>query len=184
MLSLKTVGRSFEVPLEVTWNGSGTILAVISETDQTQIPSYIFVPPRQLARVKTPTALKPRHVVKTPSGLEYIVGENGPSEQIEGVLWQSFRLFQVTHYLPWRRRGTVVDPVTKLKKEGAMVELGEIPIAIEPTDREEDERRLSTRIEEARYLAAHQIKSDDYVGDYRATRADEMLGITIGMLSY
>lgn len=184
MLTLKTVGRSFEVPLKVTWNGSGVIHAVISETDQSQIPSYVFVPPRQLARVKHPTALRTRHVVKTPSGLEYIVGENGPSEQIEGVLWQSFRLFQVTDYLLWTRRGEKLDPVTRLKREGKPESLGLIPLAVEPTDREEDERRLATRIEQARYISAHPLQADDYVGDYRIVRADDVLGVTIGMLNY
>lgn len=184
MLSLKTVGRAFETPLEIVGGGSGTVLAVIGETDQTQIPSYVFVPPRQLARVVFPTALRPRHVVRTPSGNQYIVAENGPSEQVEGVLWQSFRLFEVTHHLMWSRRQTILDTVTRLPKEGNIEELGVIPLALEPTDREVDERRLSTQIEMARYLAAADVKADDLIGEHRVVRADTTLGITIGMVTY
>lgn len=184
MLSLETVGRRFEVPLKIIGGGSGVVYAVISEADQTQIPSYVFVPPRHLVRLRYPTALHPRHVVQTPTGMRFIVGDNGPSEQVEGVLWQSFRLFQVTHDVRWVRRGKTLDPVTKLMREGAPVDMGLIPVAIEPTDREENDRHLSTSAEQARYIAAAMIHSDDMLGDYRANRADEVLGVTIGMLTY
>jgi hypothetical protein len=184
MLSLQTVGRAFEVPLKIIGNGSGTVMAVMGETDQTQIPSYVFVPPRQLARVVYPTALKPRHVVETPSGLQFIVAENGPSEHVEGILWQSLRMFRVTHHLQWTRRTKVIDPVTRLSTEGPPQNMGVIPLALEPTDREVDERRLSTQIEMARYLSAEDIRSDDLLGEHRVVRADEILGITIGMVTY
>lgn len=184
MLSLKTVGRRFEVPLKVISGGSGIVHAIISETDQTQIPSYIFVPPRRIARVLHPTALKPRHVVETPIGMRFIVGENGPSEQVEGVLWQSFRLFQVTHQLSWTRRKSVIDAVTKQKREDGIQNLGMIHVALEPTDREEDERRLATQVEKARYITNADVRSDDLIGDYRVIRSDEMLGVTIGMVQY
>jgi hypothetical protein len=184
MLSLKTVGKRFETSLKVIAGGSGTVSGIITETDQSQVPSYIFVPPRHIFRMTYPTALKVGQVVETPTKLRFIVGDNGPSEQTEGVLWQSFRLFQATHYLPWTRRSTVMDPTTHLEKDGPVIRQGDIWIAIEPTDREELDRRIRASAERARFIAGVDIKADDLIGDYEVIRADLQLGLQIGVLTY
>ena len=184
MLTLKTVGRTFEVPLRVVEGGTGTIYGVLSEAPQDTIPSYIFVPSRRVLRVTWPTALKFGQVVEAAAGTRFILGSNGSSEQPEGVLWQGFRLFEVTQKVRWTRRGKVIDPITRLEKEGVDIDMGLISVAIEPTDREDAERRIHTSVEKARFIAGADIQPDDMLGNYKVVRSDLQLGLKIGMLSY
>ena len=80
--------------------------------------------------------------------------------------------------------GTVIDPITRQKAEGAMQDLGNIWVAIEPTDREELERRMSASHERARFLAAEDVRADDLIGEYEVIRSDPQLGLKIGFLTY
>lgn len=181
-LSLKTVGKRFEITLSVIDRGSGRIAGVMTETDQSQVPSYIFVPPRHVFRTAFPTALKPGMVVQTPAGMRYLVGENGPSEQTEGTLWMSFRLYQITGRYSWVRRTTTIDPITKTPRAGAPTALGNIWAVIEPTDREEPDRKMQLSMEKARFLSGHPVEADDLLGPYRVLRSDHVLGVYIGFL--
>jgi len=160
------------------------VSGIITETDQSQVPSYIFVPPRHIYRMTYPTALKVGQVVETPTNLRFIVGDNGPSEQSEGVLWQSFRLFQATHYLPWTRRTTTIDPITRLDRDAVPEDKGNIWVAIEPTDREELDRRIKHSAERARFISGENVEADDLIGDYEVIRSDRQLGLQIGVLTY
>jgi hypothetical protein len=174
--------KRFLAPVEVISGGSGTLRGIISETDQSQVPSYIFVAPRHVFRVMSPTATRLGMVIRTPNGEVYIVGDNGPSEHAQGTLWESFRLFRATHRLPWRQRTTIIDPVTKQKTEGPLVSRGDIWIAVEPTDREEAERRMNSSFERARYITPADVEADDLIGDHKVIRADLQLGLKIGFL--
>lgn len=184
MVSLASVSNRFEISLTVIAGGSGVLRGIVSETDQSQVPSYIFVSPRHVLRTRHPTAARIGMVVQTPNGEVYILGDNGPSEQAGGTIWDSFRMFRATGKLPWRRRGTVIDPITRQKAEGAMQDLGNIWVAIEPTDREELERRMSASHERARFLAAEDVRADDLIGEYEVIRSDPQLGLRIGFLTY
>src|SRR3546814_3074190 len=77
-------------------------------------------------------------VVRTQNGEVFIVGDNGPGEHAQGILWESFRLFRATGQMSWKRRTTTVDPITRQKVDGDPLDLGKIWIAIEPTDRSEE----------------------------------------------
>lgn len=184
MLSLKTVGRRFETEAEIIAGGSGKVRGIITETDQNQAPSYIFIAPRHIFRTRWPTPVRPGMVMQTEASGLFILGDNGPSERSEGVLFQSFRMFQVTHKLRWQRRGRILDPITRLETEGVQQDLGDIYVAIEPTDREELDRRIAMSAEKARILTGVAIQADDMVGDYKVVRADVQLGIRVGMLEY
>ena len=187
MLSLKTVGRRFEVTLKVIEGGTGQVTGVLIETDQTQAPSYVFVPPRRIFRVNTPTVLQLGMVLQSPHGMRYLIGANGPSEQPEGVLWQSYRLYQVTQQVEWKRRTKVKHPVTNEYTDGPMQSLGFIWAVIEPTDREELDRRAHLSAEKARVLTGREILADDLlVGEntYEVIRSDKVLGLRVGFLTY
>lgn len=186
-LTLKSVGRRFEVTLDVIEGGTGQVTGVLIETDQTQAPSYVFVPPRRIFRVNTPTVLPLGVVLRSPHGMRYLVGANGPSEQPEGVLWQSYRLYQVTQQVEWRRRTRIKDPITNEDRDGPVESLGLIWATIEPTDREELDRRAHLSAEKARVLTGREILADDILvgeNEYEITRVDKVLGLRVGFVTY
>src|SRR3546814_10157539 len=110
-------------------------------------------------------------VLLTQNGEVFIVGDNGPGEHAQGIRWESFRLFRATGQMSWKRRTTTVDPITRQKVDGDPLDLGKIWIAIEPTDREENERRMNTSFERARFITASDFRADDLIGDYAVIRS-------------
>ncbi len=182
MVSLASVTDRFLTSLKVIVGGSGTLRGIISETDQTQVPSYIFVSPRHVLRTRHPSPVRLGMVIRTLAGETYIVGDNGPSEHAQGILWDSYRLFRATHLVTWRRRTKVTDPVTKQKTDGPIENLGQIWVGIEPTDREENERRMNTSFERARFITGAEVQSDDLLDEYEVIRSDVQLGLRIGFL--
>lgn len=180
MLSRKTIHKNFQARFQIVDGGSGFVMGNISEADQSQIPAYAFVSDRHVFRVNYPTALKSGMVIKSPAGDLYIVADNGPSEQEIGILWQSFRLFAVTHKLPWSRRTKVNDPVTLQPREGVKQSLGDIYVTLETLDREEEDRRIGASFEKYRIIAGRQLLHDDLVGEHTVIRSDKSLGVWIG----
>lgn len=183
MASLTKVGRRFEVPFTVIEGGSGVIRGVMSEADQKQIPVYAFVNPRHILRTTVKTALRAGMVLRSPAGSVFIVGNNGPSEQPEGTLWMSWRLFEATVQVSWKRRKKVTDVVTELERDDGFDNLGTIWAAIEPLDRELSDFRMSANFEQARIITGRNILHDDLVDDRKVTRAETSLGVVIGVLT-
>lgn len=183
MASLTKVGRRFEVPFTIVEGGSGVIHGVMSEADQKQIPVYAFVNPRHVLRTTIKTALRAGMVLRSPAGAYLIVGNNGPSEQPEGPLWQSWRLFDATGRYTWQRRKKVTDPVTHLERDDGYEDMGMMWAALEPLDRELSDFRMSGSFEQARLIAGKQFRHDDLIDGRKVTRADLTLGVTIGVLT-
>lgn len=183
MASLTRVGRRYEVPFTILEGGSGTVHGHIAEADQGQIPSFQFIPARQILRTPARTALKLAMVIRSPAGVVYIVGENGPSEQREGQLWQSWRLFEATGRFKWQRRVKGIDPVTHLERDDGLEDLGTIWCAVEPLDREVGDFRMSASFEQARVITGQPIRHDDLIDERKVSRADAILGVYIGTLT-
>jgi hypothetical protein len=183
MASLTKLGRRFEVPLTVIEGGSGVIHGVISEADQKQIPVYAFVNPRHVLRTTAKSAVRAGMVIRTPGGSVFIVGDNGPSEQPEGTIWMSWRLFEATQQVKWQRRKKVTDVVTHLEKDEGLDELGTFWAAIEPLDREVGDFRMSASFEQSRIITGKVIQHDDLIDGRKVTRAELALGVTIGVLT-
>lgn len=183
MASLSKVGRRFEVPLTIIEGGSGIVRGVLSETDQKQIPVYAFVNSRHVLRTPVATTLKVGMVLRTASNTVFIVGENGPSEQSEGTIWLSWRLFQATGKFRWQRRQKIVDPVTELERDSGLQDMGEIWCAVEPLDREVSDFRMSASFAQARIITGRPVKTDDLVDGRKVSRAEPSLGIIIGVLT-
>jgi hypothetical protein len=182
MLSRKTIHKQFQSRFQVIDGGSGFVMGNISEADQSQIPAYAFVSDRHVFRTNYPTALRSGMVIKSPAGDLYIVADNGPSEQEIGILWQSFRLFAVSHKLPWMRRTTTLDPVTKLPRESGQQDLGDIYVTLETLDREEEDRKIGASFEKYRIISGKPIEHDDLIGEHTVIRADRTLGVWIGVV--
>lgn len=183
MASLSKVGRRFEVPFTIVEGGSGVVRGVVSEADQKQIPVYAFVNPRHVLRTPLKTALRSGMVLRSPAGTHYIVGNNGPSEQPEGTIWQSWRLFEATAQVQWKRRVKVIDTITQLERDDGYTDPVTIWAAIEPIDREVSDFRMSASFEQSRVITGKQILHDDLINDRKVTRAESALGVTIGVLT-
>lgn len=183
MVSLKSAADRFEIMFSVVEGGSGVFKGVLSETDQNNQPSYIFVRPRHVLRVKLECPVIAGMVVRSPGGSIFILGDNGPSEHASGTLWKSFRLFEPTGRYLWVRRTKVKDPITRQDREGPLQEIGMIWAAIEPMDREMSDREIRASFEQARFIAAADIKSDDLVGNRAVTKVDRQLGLAIGVVT-
>lgn len=183
MVSLTSVSRRFELPFTVIEGGRGRVMAILSETDQNSQPSYVFVQPRHVLRTPAQTALRAGMVLRSPGGATFIVGENGPSEQVEGTLWQSFRLFEPTGRYRWERRSRVMDPIAKQYKEGPIELLGIIWAAVEPLDREQSDREMRVNFEQARFITGSPVASGDLIGNRTITKLDKQLGLRIGVVT-
>lgn len=183
MVSLASVGERFEIPFTVIEGGQGVVSAVLSETNQNEQPSYIFVQPRHVLRATFPTAIRSGMVLRSPAGAVFIVGDNGPSETYRGALWQSFRLFEPTGRYTWQRRKKKIDPITKLSRDDGMQDMGFIWVAIEPIEREAFDVTLRTSFEQTRFITGASIAADDVVDNRTVTKVDKQLGLSIGVLT-
>jgi len=183
MVSLASVGQRYEVSFRVVEGGTGTVMGILSETDQNSQPSYVFVKPRHVLRTRARTAIRAGMVLQSPIGAYFIVGENGPSEQPQGTIWQSFRLFEPTGRYLWTRRAKVKDPITKQDREGPIQNMGLIWAALEPLDREQADREMRVNFEQARFITGAPIKPSDLIDNRPITKVDKQLGLAIGVLT-
>lgn len=183
MASLSKVGRRYEIPLTIVEGGGGVIRGEVSEADQKQIPVYAFVNPRHVLRTRGRTGLREGMVLKTPAGAHYIVGQNGPSEQPQGQLWQSWRLFEATQQVSWKTRRKTIDAVTNLERDDGYTDPIMIWAAVEALDREVSDFRMSASFEQSRIITGQTIQHDDLIDDRKVTRAERSLGVTIGVLT-
>lgn len=183
MANLAKVQSRFEVEFKVIEGGSGHLGGVISEAEQSSQPTYIFIQPRHVLRVRLPSALRTGMVLMSPAGDYYVAGENGASENYRGVLWQSYRLFEATRTVKWQRRVKSTDVVTGLERDSYLEDLGDIWAALEPTEREVVDRRAHMSLEQSRFITGANVLEDDLLDGRPVTRADTMLGVRVGMLS-
>lgn len=183
MVSLTSVSERFHIPWTLIAGGTGQVVGTVSETDQTSQPSYVFVRPRHVFRTRFPTSLKAGMVIQSPHGLVFIVGDNGPSELREGVLWQSFRVFEPTGKYLWQRRTTTLDPVTRIETEGTPQTMGVVYAAIETMDRLQLDREMRQNFEQQRFITGSEILPDDIFDNRIVTKVDKQLGLAIGTLT-
>lgn len=183
MVSLTSVSKRFELPFTVIENGRGSIVGVLSETEQSAQPSYVFVQPRHVLRTPEKTALRPGMVIMSPSGAKFIVGNNGPSEQREGTIWQSFRLFEPTGRFLWQRRTKITDAITRQPKEGPLQTVGTIYVALEAIEREQTDREMRVNFEQMRFISGADIKNGDLIDNRAVSKVDKQLGLAIGVVT-
>lgn len=183
MARLSKVGPRFRIPLTIVEGGSGIIHGEVTEADQKQIPVYAFVNPRHVLRTPALSPVKTGMVVRTPAGQHFIIGSNGPSEQPEGTIWQSWRLFEATAKVQWQRRKKIVDLITRQERDDGLEDMGMIWAAIEPLDREVGDFRMSASFEQSRVITGKQVKHDDLINGRKVTRAEPTLGVIIGVLT-
>lgn len=183
MVSLTSVSRRFEIVFTVIEGGRGQIKAVLSETDQNSQPSYVFVQPRHVLRTASPSALRAGMVIQSPGGSPFIVGENGPSEQREGTLWNSYRLFEPTGRYLVSRRTKIMDTIAKQYREGPVQPISYIWAAMEPLDREQSDREMRVSFEQSRFITGATILPGDLIDNRAVVKVDRQLGLAIGVVT-
>jgi hypothetical protein len=183
MVSLSTIQQRFEIPYEIVEGGSGTIYGVTEEADQKNPPSYVFASPRLVVRVRGPNLITSGVTLRSPEGVHYLAGYNGPSETSQGNLWNSFRLYRATNNVLWQRRVKIIDQVTRLPQDNGLEVMGNIWVVIEPIAREVLDRRVHTSLEFSNYLATAKVQADDMLNGKQVTRADDELGLRIGTMT-
>ena len=180
MAGLMSVQKRFEVPLKLIEGGVGTLHGVLSEAEQNSQPTYVFANPRKVLRVPSGSMVKTGMVLETPHGEKLLVGENGPSENKQGTLWLSFRMFLVTHQVKWQRRAFATDPVTQRPRDIGVTLMGNPWMVVEPLDREANDSKLRHSFEVVRFVAGAEILADDLIDGHPVTKADSQLGLRVG----
>lgn len=183
MVSLQSVGNRFDITLRVIDGGSGIVTGVLSETDQNAQPAYVFINPRHVLRTLHPTAVRIGMVLETLQGSKFIVGDNGPSENWRGTLFESFRLFQTTGQYTWKRRTRITDPITNAERDGPIEDKGLIWAAIEALEREVNDSKLRTSFEQNRFITGAPVLADDLIDNRPITKVDKQLGLQIGVIT-
>jgi hypothetical protein len=122
-------------------------------------------------------------VIQSPHGWTFIIGDNGPSELREGVLWLSYRVFEPTGQYEWKRRTSTLDPVTKTQVEGSPALLGTVYAAVEAMDRLQTDREMRQNFEQMRFITGADVQPDDIFDNRIVTKVDKQLGLAIGTLT-
>ena len=175
---LERADNRFRITLDVIYGGSGKVFGILDEPIQAAPAAYVFSNPRRMLRVEYNSPVRPGMVVRTPAGLVFMVGNHGPSEEHGGV-FRSFRLFEATLQLPWKRRTFVIDPITQKEKEGPLTDMGLIWCNFEPDPKEAFDRQLRSNFETGRSITAAPVQANDVVGTYKVNRSDATLGLRL-----
>lgn len=184
MPSLASVGRRFHKLFQVIEGGTGYVRGVMSEVDQEEQPSFIFVQPRHVLRTPYPSALKSGMVIRAESNTVFIVGDNGPSENYQGILWNSFRLFEATGQYQWGRLLTEEDFITHIPRtDPEPIDLGMVWAAIEGMDREVSDREQRVVFGQHRVIAGADLREGDLLDNRTVTKLDRQLGLAIGVIT-
>jgi hypothetical protein len=183
MLSLASVDEKFKTRFEIIQNGVGVFTGIIDEISQTQVPSYVFSPPRRLLRVDKLLPLSTKMILKTQGGTIYLIGQHGDSETAQGTVFRSFRLFQSTKLFHWQRRQSKLNAVTNLPETEEMIDMTPPYIygSYEPTP-EAFDRETHVSVETARFITNQPIHRQDRVDGKDVIRVDEQLGLFIATL--
>lgn len=117
-------------------------------------------------------------VLKTEMGSVYMVGRHGDSEQGDGTLFRTYRLFEAERQFTWLRRSKVIDPVTRLARDTGKTDKGLIWGAFEPSP-EMFDRQLRSSFETGRFITNADVQEDDIVNDMKVSRVDMQLGLRL-----
>lgn len=183
MLSLGSVDERFKTRFEIIENGSGIFTGIIDEISQTQVPSYVFSPPRRLLRVEKDLPISTTMILRSEGGTVFLIGMHGDSETSQGTVFRSYRLFQAIDRFHWQRRITDSDAVTGLAKTDGLQDMSPSYIwgSYEPTP-EQFDRETHVSIETARFITNQPLLRQDRVDGKDVVRVDHQLGLYIATL--
>lgn len=184
MLNLGNADSKFRTRFQVIENGTGVFTGIIDEISQTQVPAYVFSPPRRLLRVNRNLPINTTMVIRTQGGTVFLVGENGDSETAQGTVFRSFRLFQAIKRYRWQRKSQYIEAVTGLEGDITLVDHGSGFVwgSYEPTP-EQFDRETHVSIETARFITNQPLERQDVIDGKNVVRVDYQLGLYIATLS-
>lgn len=179
MPSLQKVNNRFLTRIQVIENGQGFFQGIIDEPNQGTIPSYQFTNGRRILRTNPGTPVKPSMVLKTKGGDTFITATLGDDDDI----FDSLRLFETTGRYKWQTRGKIIEPITGLPQDDTLVDMGMIWGAYEPASREVFDRQLHLNMESGNFITNAKVKRDDVIDGKRVIRVDNVLGITLAVIT-
>lgn len=182
MITLENVDNRFEIEFSVIQNGSGRFKGVIDEISQTQAPSYVFSQPRRILRVKPGLLISSTMVIRSAGGTNYLIGNHGDSENAEGTIFRSFRLFETHTLYSLQRRLKVTEPITGLREDTELDEIAQIWGTYEPLP-EMFDRETRVAAETARFITNYPIQRQDVIDNKSVFRVDQQLGLYIATLA-
>ena len=178
MPSLQSVDDRFGIRLTILEGGSGEFTGILAEPGQGDVPSYQFNLPRRLLRVAPDMPIQTGMIVRSPEGTVFMVGRHGDSEVRQGRIFRTFRLFEAERQFSWKKRGKVIDPVTRLERDSSLVDQVDIWGAYEPSP-EMFDRQLRASFELARFITNADVQKDDVVNGMKVSRVDMQLGLRL-----
>ena len=179
MPSLQKANNRFLTRLQVIDQGSGFFQGIVDEPSQGTIPSYQFTNGRRILRTNPGVPVRAGMVIKTEGGSTFITGTLGNDD----LVFQSFRLFEVTGKYSWQTRGKSINPVTKLPQDTGLISKGDIWGVYEPSSQEVFDRQLHLDLEAGNFITNADIQRDDMINGKRVTRVDGVLGVKLAVLN-
>jgi hypothetical protein len=132
--------------------------------------------PRQFLKVHPAVSVGPGTIMVTQTGRKFLLLDNGDSDR-ERVIYKTFKLIQMDHYLAWTRAQKVTDPVTGLGRSFEEVaNLGSIWCALEPDHQVKDASHITSELYNV--LTNADLQVDDRVGEYQVKLVLKQLGVT------
>lgn len=135
-----------------------------------------FAPTRRILVVDDVVDVSSGMIIKSPKGENYLTYYNGENEYTRSDQ-KTFGLIRVTREMSWKRLKKVIDPVTGMSKGEEYEDFGLIWAAFEADGQSVD--TLNVIKKDFRILTNAQVVEGDILSDkYRASRVDNVLGIT------
>jgi hypothetical protein len=178
MPSLDTVGRRFENDM-IRADGYPFKAAVMPHADS--VPSsYDFTELRSLIRVRAESIVGTGDVVIDPAGRRYILADFDANPVANTIVYRTHLAYPVNRRPLWQRESAgVIDPLTKLRRAGERVTLGQIDALIEVFGREDMDPSMKVREQTRRLVTNVPIQLNDIVEDMVVKRVDASLGIWV-----
>lgn len=140
------------------------------------VSNVYFNYPRRLLKMEAKVPLRPGDQIRGQSGKRYLVGEHGPSELNDVVLYKTYKLFEVTHPAAlWSAQGTTTDPILGIKVASGNPAENLIPVAIEFQKSQEDEMRIQADL--VRIITNAAVQIDDHIDSYTILNVEPQLGL-------
>lgn len=136
-----------------------------------EAPTKDQLPYRKLM-VKSPGIARVGIVVVDPGGRKILLLETAPD-----LAWaEAYRAAYVSQEYPWKRRITVVDPVSKVKRDAGMADMGLIYAYFEKPESIMFEGAAQTKY---RFLTGQDVISGDVIDGRNVKRVYEAMGVKV-----
>ena len=178
-MELENVGERFRQEFKTT--AGRKFLGAIFHPTVTNSQAEGFQTPRRILRVSKATDFLLNQVVTTKAGRKYLCAHNGEGE-LDGLIYRTYRLFEMDQSFSWERRTNTTDTVTGLPKTSSFTSQGTILCAIEPLGDIKDQ--LQVPDPQYRLITNSAIQDQDRIdGRLTVKHVERLLGVYVADVS-